>query len=88
MGVRFSCGVFGGVFVSVGFGVGFGAWDCDARDCGAVGCGVVARALWELDSLVEFLEAFWAVGFGVAWALAAGVLGLVLSGCGLWCVDS
>ena len=48
----------------------------------------MARELWELDSLVEFLEAFWAVGFGVAWALAAGVLSLALSGCGLWCVDS
>ena len=48
----------------------------------------MARELWELDSLVEFLEAFWAVGFGVAWALAAGVLGLVLLARGLWCVDS
>ena len=53
-----------------------------------MGCRVVARELWGLDSLVGFFWAFWAVGFGVAWALAAGVLGLALLVRGLWCVDS
>ena len=86
---RFSCGFFLGVLVGVGFrvgfGLGFGAGDCDAsaRDCGAVGCGIVARALWGLDSLAGFFWAFlsaWVLGSALSLALAAGVLSLALSG--------
>ena len=67
MGVRFSCGIFLGVFVAVGFGSGiFGL--------GFVGAGIVARGLWGLDSLVGFFGAFLS-----PWVLVRA-LGLALSG--------
>ena len=42
-----------------------------------MGCVIVVRELWGLDSLVEFLEAFLS-----AWVLAVGFLGLALV-CGI-----
>ena len=52
-----------------------------------MGCGIVARALWGLDSLVEFLEAFlsaWVLGSALGLALARGIVMREREIVGLW----
>ena len=54
-----------------------------------MGCGIVARALWGVDSLVEFLEAFlsaWVLESALDFALVRGIVMRAREIVGLWAV--